>query len=155
MAVPNTIRSFLNVHKIPYHAIHHERDFTAQETAHDTHTPGKDFAKTVVLYVDNNYCLAVLPAVDKLDLDKVKSELNVNDVGLATEDEISSICGNCEVGAMSPFGNLYNLPVYVSHHLAKDHMITFDAGTHEDAIRLQYEDYEELVKPVVLDITQN
>ncbi len=155
MPIPQAIKSFLNEQKIPYEFIHHRRDYTAQETAADTHTKGKDFAKTIILFVDNKYVMAVLPAIHQVDLEKVKKALKANVVTLATEDEISEICGDCEVGAMPPLGPLYKLPVYVSPHLAKDHMITFNAGTHEDAVRMMYSDFEKLVKPQLLELTKN
>lgn len=153
MPIPQKIKSYLDEHKIAYEAIHHRRDYTAQEAAADTHTPGKDFAKTVVLFVDNNYCIVVLPAIYQVDMKKIRKALNAKRVSLASEDEIAEICSDCEVGAMPPFGPFYKLPVYVSHHLAQDHMITFNAGTHEDAIRMLYRDFEKLVKPVVVDLT--
>lgn len=153
MPIPKPIKSYLDEHKIPYEVIHHRRDYTAQETAADTHTKGKDFAKTVILFADNKYCMAVLPAIYQVDMKKIRKELSVKKVSLATEDEIGDICSDCEVGAMPPLGPLYKLPVYVSHHLAEDHMIAFNAGTHEDVIRMLYSDFEKLVKPVVLDLT--
>ena len=155
MPVPKVVKSYLSEHKVPYDVIHHHRDFTAQKTAADTHTPGRDFAKTVVLYVDRSYCMVVLPAIAKVDLEKIKKELGAKEIGFATEDEIANLCTNCEVGAMPPFGGLYNMPVYVSHHLVDDHIITFNAGTHEHVIRLEYTDFEELVAPMVLDLTKN
>jgi Ala-tRNA(Pro) deacylase len=153
MSIPQKIKSHLDEHKVPYEAIHHRRDYTAQEAAADTHTPGKDFAKTVILFVDNNYCMAVLPAIYQVDMKKIRKALKAKRVALASEDEIAEICPDCETGAMPPFGPLYQLPVYVSHHLAQDHMITFNAGTHEDVIRMLYRDFVELVKPVVVDLT--
>ncbi|NIR50879.1 YbaK/EbsC family protein [candidate division KSB1 bacterium] len=153
--MPQTVKSYLDENKTPYESIHHRRDYTAQETAADTHTKGKEFAKTVILFVDQKYCMAVLPAIYQVDLDKIKKELNAKEVNLATEEEISQLCRDCEIGAMPPFGNLYDLPVYVSHHLTEDNMITFNAGTHEDVIRMMYDDFEKLVNPKVLDMTSN
>lgn len=155
MTPAERIKDYLNRQAIPYEFIHHRRDYTAQETAADTHTRGKDFAKTVILWVDNQYCMAVLPATKQIDFEKMKKFLNVKSINLASEDEIEAICPDCETGAMPPLGELYNMPVYVSHHLTYDHMITFNAGTHEDAVRMQYRDYDELVRPKVFDFTVN
>jgi Ala-tRNA(Pro) deacylase len=155
MSIPHAITEFLNQQEVPYEAIHHRRDYTAQETAADTHTKGRDFAKTVILFADNKYCLAVLPAVRHIDMQKAKKELHAKNVALATEEEIRTICTDCEVGAMPPLGPLYQLPVYVSPELRDDRMITFNAGTHEDVIRLLYEDFEKVVKPVVIDFASN
>lgn len=155
MPVPDKIQSFLNEHKIAYEMIHHRRDYTSQETAADTHTKGKEFAKTVVLFVDNDYCMAVLPAIYQVDMEKVKRQTEAHEVALATEHEIERICPDCEIGAMPPFGKLYNLPVFVDRNLTEDHLITFNAGTHEDAIRMLYHDFEKLARPKVIDLAAN
>jgi Ala-tRNA(Pro) deacylase len=53
------------------------------------------------------------------------------------------------IGAMPPFGNLYGLPTYVDENLAEQDYIVFEAGTHTDAIKMSYSDYEKIVKPNV------
>ena len=155
MPIPKEITGYLDAHRIPYETIHHRRNFTAQETAADTHTRGKDFAKTVLLFIDDRYFLAVLPAHRQLSLNKVKTTLHAKQVTLASEDEISALFNNCEIGAMPPLGDLYNLPVYVDSDIKRDYQITFNAGTHEDVIRMLYKDYETLVHPKVIDMTTN
>jgi Ala-tRNA(Pro) deacylase len=155
MAIPQQIKAYLNGLKIPYEVIHHRRDFTAQETARDTHTPGRDFAKTIVLYADNDYYMMVLPATYKLDLQKIKTALGWRYVDLATEEELAQVCADCEVGAMPPLGRLYNMKVFVDRHLTEDHLITFNAGTHEDVIRLRYDDFNMLSNPNVIDIARS
>jgi Ala-tRNA(Pro) deacylase len=89
----------------------------------------------------------------KIDLEKVKREFGKKEARLATESEFSGICTNCEVGATPPFGTLYKMPVYVSRELAEDFLITFNAGTHEDALRMRYSDYEKLIHPVIMNFT--
>ena len=53
---------------------------------------------------------------------------------------------------MPPFGNLYSLPTYVDKRLAQEDYIVFEAGTHTDAIKLSYLDYEKIVNPQVEDL---
>jgi Ala-tRNA(Pro) deacylase len=136
------VTSFLDEYRIPYEIIHHKRDYTSQRTAADKHTPGKAFAKTIIVIVDGKYCMFVLPATRKVDLEKVKRELGAKSARLATESEFSGICTGCEVGATPPLGTLYKLPVYASRELTEDPLITFNAGTHEDVVRMSYSDYE-------------
>ncbi len=147
------VKNYLNSHTVPYEMIHHRRDFTAQEAAADTHTKGTDFAKSVILWVENRYCMAVLPASKQIDLAKVKKFLHVKSAEIASEDEVEAICTHCEIGAMPPFGEFYDIPVYVSTDLTYEHLITFNAGTHEDVVRMRYRDYDELVKPKAFDFT--
>ena len=78
--------------------------------------------------------------------------LGYSRVRLATEDELATLFPDCEVGTMPPFGNLYGLPVYVDELLAKDENIYFDAGTHEGAIKLRYQDFADVVHPQVAEL---
>ena len=152
-AINPRLRSLLEQKTVEYQAISHSRDYTAQETAADTHTAGREFAKTVVLLVDGHYAMAVLPAHHKVELKKLREELDARSVRLAREDEIRVIFADCETGAEPPFGNLYNMPVYLSTAVKSDGSITFNAGTHDDVIRMRYADYIALAKPQIFEFT--
>lgn len=153
MNVPERLEEFLAREHVPYQTIPHRRDYTAQETAADTHTPGRQFAKCVVVAVDDQFVLAVLPAHAKLDPEALRRATNGRTVRLATEDEIARLYPDCEVGAEPPFGNLYGLPVYMSEELRRDRDITFNAGTHEHAARVPLSDFERTVRPHVVRLT--
>ncbi|NUO79408.1 deacylase [candidate division KSB1 bacterium] len=147
------VTAFLDERRVPYETLHHRRDYTAQETAADTHTPGKAFVKAVILAVDHKYNMFALPAVEHVDLQKVKVALGAREVRLAAENEIANVCADCEAGAMPPFGIFFKMPLYASAHLREDQMITFNAGTHEDVVRMLYSDYEKIAHPIVTDFT--
>ncbi len=148
------LNEYLDAHSVHYQTIHHQRDYTAQQTAADTGTPGIEFAKTVMVRADKGYAMAVLPAHHRVDLHKLGRIMGVSEIRLASEDEIATICPDCAVGAEPPFGNLYKLPVYVSEDIARDEMITFNAGTHEDVLRMKYTDFEQLVHPRIGDFAK-
>ena len=52
---------------------------------------------------------------------------------------------------MPPFGNLYQVPVYVDRSLTLDDQIAFNAGSHAELIQLAYEDFDNLVHPIVAE----
>ena len=95
--------------------------------------------------------MAVLPADHRIDLDKIKKATG-QAASLDAEQEFKPLFPDCAVGAMPPFGNLYGLPTYVDKRLAEEDYIVFEAGTHTDAIKLSYQDYEKIVKPRVEDL---
>jgi Ala-tRNA(Pro) deacylase len=68
-------------------------------------------------------------------------------VELASETEFQNAFPDCETGAMPPFGNLYDIPVYVDKELTWDQEIAFNAGTHRELIKMRFEDFLRLVKP--------
>jgi Ala-tRNA(Pro) deacylase len=98
---------------------------------------------------DDGFAMAVMPATARADFGKLKSALGVKEIRLATELEFTGLFPDCDVGAMPPFGNLYGIPVYVDEALAEDEEIIFNAGTHQDTIRMRYADFARLAQPKV------
>ena len=145
----NQLKDFLDRQKVKYVSISHSTAYTAQDIAALTHTPGKELAKTVIVRIDDALAMAVLPASFHVDLGALKAITKTKAVGLAGEKEFTDRFPECETGAMPPFGNLYNMAVYVDESLSKDKEISFNAGSHNELIRLAYADFERLVKPVV------
>ena len=45
---------------------------------------------------------------------------------------------------MPPFANLYGIPVYIDEHLASQHEVTFNAGSHTVAIHVKKHDLTHL-----------
>jgi len=141
--------AYLRENKVPFQVIHHPLAYTAQEVAAAEHVPGKMLAKLVMVFADGKLVMLALPAPHRADLNKAAVALGAREVRLAHEEEFAAAFPDCEVGAMPPFGNLYDLPVYVDNALAEDETIIFSAGTHTDTISMKYADFERLVKPTV------
>jgi Ala-tRNA(Pro) deacylase len=143
------LREFLDKNRIKYTLITHSPAYTAQEIAAMAHIKGRELAKTVIVKVDGTLAMAVLPASFQVDLDLLRMAAGASAVSLATEAEFRNRFPGCETGAMPPFGNLFNMPVYVAEQLTRDDEIAFNAGTHSELVRLAFDDYARLVKPVV------
>lgn len=146
MAIAN-LTEYLDKNRVQYLVISHSPAYTAQGIAGLTHISGKELAKTVMVKLDGSLAMAVIPAKFHVDLLLLKRAAGAKNVALATEDEFRDRFPECETGAMSPFGNLYRLPVYADQSLEKDKEIAFNAGTHRELIRMSWEDYKRLVQP--------
>jgi len=144
------LKEFLDSQNVKYVTISHSAAYTAQEIAASAHIPGQELAKTVMVRLDGKLAMAVLPASYKVDLNALKQATRTNQVELAGEQEFRSQFPECELGAMPPFGNLYDLQVYVDQSLTKDDTIAFNAGSHTELIKLSYKDFESLVRPKIL-----
>ncbi len=147
------LKAFLDSHKVKYVTTTHSQAFTAQEIAAKAHIPGKELAKSVIIKIDDDMAMVVLPATDDVDLWLLKQAIGAEHVMLANEREFKDLFPDCEIGAMPPFGNLYDMQVYVAASLSEDEEIAFNAGTHTDLIKLSYRDFERLVQPQVLELT--
>lgn len=144
------LTEFLDENEVKYVTLSHSRAYTAQEVAASAHVPGEELAKTVMVKLDGKMAMAVLPASYQVDFDQLGEATGADEVELAGEDEFRNLFPDCEVGAMPPFGNLYDMPVYVAEKLSEDEEIAFNAGTHTELMRLAYDDFERLVEPTVL-----
>lgn len=145
------LREYLDKNGVKYIIITHSAAYTAQEIAARAHIRGKDLAKTVIVKINGKMAMAVVPASYKVDMVMLKELLGAKNVRLAYEQEFMDKFPDCEVGAMSPFGNLYGLDVFVARSLAEDEEIAFNACTHFELIKMAYKDYEKLVKPKILE----
>lgn len=144
------LKKFLDEHNVKYVSISHSPAYTAQEIAARAHIPGKELAKTVMIKLDGKLAMAVLPANYRIDFEQLQQMTAAKSVELAREEEFKFTFPGCEIGAMPPFGNLYEMETYVAESLAEDESIAFNAGTHKELLRLQYKDFENLVHPKIL-----
>jgi Ala-tRNA(Pro) deacylase len=150
MDCKDRLEAYLREKQVPFEVRHHPRAITAQEVAASEHVPGRMLAKTVMVLADGKMVMLALPAPYQGDVDKAGKVLGV-EVRLAHEEEFESTFPDCEVGAMPPFGNLYEVPVYVEAALAEDETIVFRAGTHTDTMSVSYADFERLVEPTIAE----
>ena len=147
------LKEFLDRERIKYVSIRHSAAYTAQEVAASAHITGKELAKTVIVKLDKQMAMAVLPANRKIVLQDLREVTGSDQVKFASEDEFKQQFPDCETGAMPPFGNLYGMAVHAAGSLADNEEIAFNAGSHTEIIKLAYKDFERLVKPKVVSFT--
>jgi Ala-tRNA(Pro) deacylase len=143
------IKQHLEQNNIPYKVMLHEEVYTAQQLAQALHVPGKELVKAVIIRADDRYCMAVLSSIRKIDLSALKTHLHAAMLTIVTEQELKALFPETEIGAMPPLGHLFSMEVWVDASLTTEEYITFNAGTHYEAIRIHYTDFERLTLPHV------
>lgn len=146
------LENYLRNHGVVFRATSHEPAFTAQEVAAKAHIPGRDMAKSVMVMIDGELVMVVLPATERLNLGRLRQATGAEQVRLASEWEFIHRFPECEIGAMPPFGNLFGLEVLVADSLAQDETIAFNAGNHTDLMIVAYHDFERLARPRVVHL---
>jgi Ala-tRNA(Pro) deacylase len=147
MAVSERLKAFLQGSNVKFTAAKHPTVYTAQEIAASQHVPGRQLAKCVLVNTNDGPVLAVLPAIYLVDLKKLKGVLGAKTATIGKEADIKQRFPDIEVGAMSPFGNLYQVAVIVDQSLSASDQIVFNAGSHTDTIKMSYRDFAGLVRP--------
>lgn len=151
MTARQRLERYLREEGVSFDTMIHSVAYTAQEVAAAQHTPGRQLAKVVLVDADGQLVMLVLPASFRVDFPRLKSVLKAKKVRLATEEQFAGIFTDCEVGAMPPFGSLYDLPVYVDESMSGVPEIVFKVGTHTTSIKMRYADYQRLAAPSIAD----
>ena len=141
------LKEFLDKQGVKYVTIHHSPAFTAQEVAASAHVSGREMAKVVMVKLDGQMAMVVVAANHRIDMDALAHALDVHHVELASESDFRGLFPQCDLGAMPPFGNLYQMEVFVEESLADEETIAFNAGSHTEVIKMSFGDFEHLVKP--------
>lgn len=146
----NKLKAYLDSNDVEYITISHSKAYTAQKVATSARIPGKELAKTVIVKLDGQMAMAVLPASYQVDFEQLKTASGAKKVKISSEDEFKDRFPDCELGAMPPFGNLYDMEVFVAKSLAEDEEIAFNACSHTELIKMKYKDFDKLAKPKIL-----
>jgi len=149
----NQLREYLDSNDVQYTMIEHPLAYTAQEIAASAHIPGSQLAKSVMIKIDDQMAMVVIPAPERVNFERIKEYTGAEKVRLASEQEFKKIFPDCEPGAMPPFGNLYGIQVYAAESLTEEMEIAFCAGSHTELIRMSFKDFERLAQPKILNIS--
>ena len=143
------LKQMLDERGIKYISINHSPAYTARETAASTFVPRREFAKIIIVDLDGEKVMAVVSASRHVDIPSLRSLAIAAEARLATEDEFRASFPDCELGAMPPFGSLYQMRVFVDAMVTEVDDLCFNAGSHEQIMRMNCDDYLRIEQPVV------
>ena len=143
------MQAYLKENGVPFQVKRHSTAYTMPEVAAALHESGKHVAKVVMVATGEQMAMCLVPSPYHLNLGQVQELLGSGEVRLAEEHEFSALFVDCAPGAMPPFGNLYDLPVYVDRALTEQEEIVFQVGTHQHCLKVAYEDFARLAQPTV------
>ena len=141
------LKKLLDTERVPYEVHPHPVAYTAAALAAADHVPPSEVAKVVVLRSDRQFLMAVLPGTRDLELQRLRDIVGDPQLRLASEDEFAGLFPGCELGAMPPFGDLFDMPVWVDDSLGREEETVFNAGNHRETVHIAYRDFVRLAHP--------
>ncbi len=138
--------------RVSYELLSHRRTGSAAAEARALGVPLDQTAKTVVLRAGGALVRAVVPASRRVDLAKVSRALGVT-AEAVREDVLAGAYPEFALGAVPPFGGPLDR-VLVDRRLAAYETLVFEAGTHEQSIRLRTEDLLRLADAALVDLCE-
>jgi Ala-tRNA(Pro) deacylase len=142
-----SIRDFLKSQQVWFETVLHCPASSASKRAQRVHVSGRRVAKGVLVKAAGGDVLVVLPATQRVDLNRLAGYLGEAEVRLATEDEVERVFSDCERGALPPFGRLYGLRTVVDVSLGASGEFIFQANLRHEGMRMRYRDYEAIEAP--------
>lgn len=138
--------------RIDFDLIEHRRTERAGDEASAIGVPPDQVAKTIVLASREHYVRAVVPASERLDLQKTRELLDDKKARLASEEELVLAYPMYELGAVPPFGVPTGDRVLLDRRLAQHDSVVLEAGSHNESVRLKTVDLIRLSSAEVEDI---
>lgn len=148
------VRELLDREGVAYEVVKHAPTFHAEDAARETGIVGATFIKAVLVKLDNELAMVVIPASERLHLDALRDAVGARRADLAAEWEFRGAFPTCEVGAIPPFGRLFGLDVLMDATLADHDQVCFSAGSHRESVRMGGRDYQRLAQPRLLRLEE-
>ena len=141
--IDGRLENWLKAHGVAFEIHPHPLTYTALATARAEGVEPRSFAKVVgVRTTDGRVALVVIDAADVLDLAKV-NDLIGEHVRLLSEAELTAACPDWEVGTIPPIPTLAGAQVFADDSVRADPQISFNAGSHRVAVRVDRAAWEE------------
>lgn len=139
--------SFLDDRGVNYRLSHHPETYCSQDLAQVEHIPGRNVVKPVLVRADGQFVLCALPASYKVDLLELRKQLRAREVFIADESQLQQCFPDCELGAEPPIGIIWGLPTLMDESLTAGNIVTFQAGTHDQAVTMTLAEYRRVAQP--------
>jgi Ala-tRNA(Pro) deacylase len=135
LMIPTLVEAHLRLRHLTFRHHTHVPAMTAQDLAAAEHEKGRHVAKPVIVRLNGQLAMAVVPATEKVNLAALE-EVTGATAELVPESEFARRFEPCEVGAEPPLA-LFGVPIFVDEKLGRERTLLMPAGTHEDAVTLE------------------
>lgn len=150
----NKIVSVIKTQHVEYKAFEHEIARTSEESAKVRKTPLAWGAKAIVLYGNNQPMMAVVAANTKIDMKALKILTQKKDIRMATPEEVEKVT-SVPIGAVPPFGHIFQIPLYMDKKIRENAEVVFNAGFWTKSIQMKETDYEKVANPVIGEFSKS
>lgn len=140
MPIPAKVANFLKKQKVKHEVVKHRKVFTAYDLAQTLKKKLAEVAKTLVVRIDREHVLVVLPASRQVDFKALKKITGAKKVDIDRENVMVKMF-KVPAGALSPFhGVMAKVPVYIDKALMKAQKVIVQAGSFEESVHMKTKD---------------
>ncbi|MFP6769897.1 MAG: YbaK/EbsC family protein [Planctomycetaceae bacterium] len=153
MTVLESIRAWLVERGITFREVQHEPTRTSEDAARARGEELRNGGKALLMKVDDEFALFVLPADRRVDSGTIRRTLGIRKLRFASREELAELTAGegregLVPGSVPPFGEpILPLRLYVEEAIGGNERIAFNAGSLTDSIILDVSDYLEIAQP--------
>ena len=146
-SVLSRLQEWIAKEGIRHEVFHHQPTRTSEESAKARGEKLSNGGKALLLKIDKDFQLFVMPADRRLDSRALKRELGARRIRFASAEELLELTGLVP-GSVPPFGEpLLPFPLNLDEEITKNERIAFNAGSLQQSFRMKVEDYLALARP--------
>lgn len=144
MPIAKTVNDYLQKHRVAYSVVPHTRTFSSKDSAQRAHVRPERLAKAVVLIGRGGYVMVVVPGDRHVEVHALSHKLG-RELALVPETSLPALFKDCAPGAIPPIGPAYGMETIVDDSLVGQPEVYFEAGDHEELIRVDGEQFLRLL----------
>lgn len=145
MSIADTLQYYLDRNDLEYDLVKHPYASDSLGVARQAQLEPNKVVKCVILEDEGGYVMAVCQASMRIQLGSLYREINRR-LEFASEYELANVFDDCALGAIPPIGEMYNVEVVVDDNLLNQDEMYFEAGDHQDLIRVNAETFQKIIK---------
>jgi len=151
----DAVTHFLDRRGVRYEVVEHDATYSALAEARAAGASPEATAKTVALHDRGGYRLAVVPASERVDVNRARDVLGgTRHLRLASEVEMQADFPAFELGAVPPFA-IEPMPEVVDVRLLRYDRIVCAGGEHRRSVLMSTLDLLRITEPRVADICED
>lgn len=112
---------------------------TAVQAAEVHSVPVSNIVKSLLVRVNSEYLLFLVPGDRRLDLENIKERFNADTVRMADAGEVKDITGY-SIGGVPPFGHRQKLHTYIEDGFNPKEMVVAAAGSGNSVFKIKLEE---------------
>ena len=126
---------------------------TAIEAASSLGCEVGSIVKSLLFKAKNTFILCLIAGDKKASLNKIKKILDINDVSMATADDVKNITGYT-IGGVSPIGHLNKVDIFIDNSLERFNSLFAAAGHPNCVFKTNFLDLQKITNGSIKKITE-
>ena len=126
---------------------------TALEAAASLNCEVGAIVKSLLFKTDNTFTLCLVAGDKKASINRIKNELNIKDISMASAKEVKDVTG-FTIGGVSPVGHLNKIDIFIDNSLERFNSLYAAAGHPNCVFKITFTDLQKITNGSTKEITE-